>query len=245
MNVLISNDDGINSPSIRALADRISKNHKVLMVAPSDNRSATAHSLSIGKPIKVLKDDKTTKYDAYSISGSPADCAKIASLMFSDFKADVVLAGVNTEHNIGSDTLYSGTVAICYESAYCGRIGFAFSAYHYQEKFIEEYARLAEEVLNKIYPLSKKGDIWNVNFPDLEKGVPKGIKITALGKHIYSDHYEKIGDNEYKLVGDLIDHNDNVDDCDVNLIKLGYITVTPMLFNRTDYTRIEQINKEL
>ncbi len=244
MNILISNDDGINSPSIKALANRISKKHNVLMVAPSDNRSATAHSLSIGKPIKVIKHNNFD-FDAYSITGSPADCAKIARLMFPNFNADVVLAGVNTEHNIGSDTLYSGTVAICYESAYYNRVAFAFSAYHYQEKFVEKYALLAEEVFEKIYPLSQKGDIWNVNFPDLENGEPKGIKLTALGKHIYSDHYEKIGENEYKLVGDLIDHNENVDDCDVNLIKKGYITVTPMLFNRTNYKRIEEINKGL
>ena len=240
MNVLICNDDGIKCSGIIKLAEHFSKNNNVLVIAPEDNRSAQAHSLTIGKPIKIVKSNHIKGCESYSISGTPVDCVKIAHLMFKDFNADIVISGINTAHNLGSDILYSGTVSAACEASFYNKISFALSAYDYDENNFELFSIFAEKIINYLLKFSKSGDIWNINFPNLKLGKIKGIKITPLGKHVYSDRYEKISNNEYVLVGELLDCKSNSLDCDVEWIKKGYITVTPILYNKTDYDKISK-----
>ena len=92
-------------------------------------------------------------------------------------------------------------------------------------------------------PLSNKGDIWNINFPNVKPSEFKGFKITALGKQLYSDRYELVGENEYRLVGEIINHDENCLDCDIEWIKKGYVTITPILLNKTNYEKIKDIKK--
>ena len=92
-------------------------------------------------------------------------------------------------------------------------------------------------------PVSNPGDIWNVNFPDRNLGEIKGIKITQLGKQLYSDRYEKVGYNQFVLVGELLSHENNAEDCDIEWIKKGYITITPLLFNKTNYTKLKETHQ--
>ena len=112
MNIIICNDDGVNCKGLTALAERLSKKHNVLVVAPDGNRSASSHSLTISNSIKLnkIKEEKSLKI--YSISGTPVDCVKFSKLFFKDFKADLVLSGINKGHNIGTDILYSGITAV-------------------------------------------------------------------------------------------------------------------------------------
>lgn len=241
MNIIICNDDGVNCKGLIALAERLSKKHNVLVVAPDGNRSASSHSITISGSIKLNKVKEEHNLKIYSISGTPVDCLKFAKLFFSDFNADIVLSGINKGHNIGTDVLYSGTLSIAIDASFFGNIAFAFSAYSLSESDFDSIAIHCENLINYLLPQSKKGDIWNINFPDINPSDFKGCKITPLGKHLYSDRYEKIGNNEYKLVGEIIDHNENVEDCDVEWIKKGYITITPILLNKTNYKKIESI----
>ena len=235
MKILISNDDGIESNGLIELAKRLAVKNDVLVIAPDGNRSACAHSLSINVPLKLNKIDKYG-FDAYSLSGTPVDCVKFAKLHFSSFEADVVLAGINKAHNVGSDILYSGTVAIATEAAFLGNVAFAFSAFNYGESDFALYASYAEEIVNKLLPISLKGDIWNINFPDASKSI-KGVVITKLGIQMYSDRYERLSENEYYLTGELIEHDKNDEDCDIEWLKKGYIT--PILFNKTNHRKID------
>ena len=88
-------------------------------------------------------------------------------------------------------------------------------------------------------PLSNKGDVWNVNFPENDI---KGIKITPLGKQIYTDRYEESNGN-IMLVGELVDHDENPINCDVEWVKKGYISITPILFNKTDYKKVKKTKR--
>ena len=241
MKILLCNDDGIYSSGIIKLAERLSCDNEVMVVAPNKNRSACSHSLSINKPIKITEIKEFEKFKAYSISGTPCDCVKIAKLKFSNFNADIVVSGINKEHNLGSDILYSGTVAIACEAAYFGNISFAFSAFNRDDNDFIVYSDYAVKIIDLLLPLSNRGDIWNINFPNVDVSKIKGLKITQLGKQIYSDRYEKVTENEYKLVGELVEHNENDSDCDIEWIKKGYITVTPILFNKTNYKKIKKI----
>ena len=242
MNILICNDDGIESVGITALAKQLSKKNNVLVVAPESNRSACSHSLTIFKPIKI-KEGNSREYTSYSISGTPADCVKVAKLKFPEFRADVVLAGINDKHNLGSDILYSGTVAIALESSFFDNVSFAFSAFTLDEKNLDIYCDYAEKIIDKFLPLSENGTAWNVNFPEISAENIKGIKVTPLGKQIYTDRYIQTEDGQIMLVGELVNHNQNPTDCDIEWIKQGYITITPILFNKTDYKKLEKINK--
>ena len=90
-------------------------------------------------------------------------------------------------------------------------------------------------------PLSKKGDVWNINFPPCDIKDIKGVKITSLGIQKYTDRYLKTNENDYMLVGELLNHDGNMEDCDVNWIKKGYITITPITIEKTNYQKISEV----
>lgn len=240
MNVLVTNDDGVNSQGLIKLAKKLSINNKVLLIAPDGNRSACSHSLSVGKDLKVVKINIDDNFEAYKTSGTPVDCVKISKLVFSDFKTDIVVAGINKGHNLGSDILYSGTLSAACEGAFFNLVSFAFSAFELGESDFDGISNYAVSIINKLYPLSNKGDIWNINFPPCSPNRYKGVKIAKFGKQLYSDRYEKIGVDTYRLVGELIDHNENEQDCDVEWIKKGYVSVTPVLYDKTDKNRLDK-----
>lgn len=242
MKIILSNDDGIYSNGLIELAKCLSKKHELLVIAPESNRSASAHSMTVGKPIKINKVNLFDDFMAYSISGTPVDCVKMAKLMFKDFKSDLVVAGINKGHNLGSDILYSGTLSIACEASFFGDVAFAFSCFGLCESDFKNYSILASDIIDKLYPVSNKGDIFNVNFPDCDCKEISGVKMTGLGKQLYTDRYEKVGDDTYKLVGELISHYDNPVDCDVEWVKKGFVSVTPILYNKTDYIRIKNQN---
>ncbi len=240
MNILICNDDGIDSNGLIKLAEQLCKKHNVLVVAPDGNRSACSHSITLSKMIK-LKEIKRYNFPAYSLSGTPVDCVKFAKLVFTDFHPDVVIAGINKGHNIGSDILYSGTVAIACEAVFFGIKAFAFSAFDLGECDFDYYAKLAEKIIDMLYPTAKIGDIWNVNFPPKSFEKIKGLKVTPLGKQLYTDRYEYVAEGEYRFTGELIEHDENPEDCDIEWNKKGYVTLTPILFNKTNYDKIAEV----
>ena len=127
MNILVVNDDGILSEGILALADFLSDKNKVTVVAPNGNRSAFSHSLSIFKDLTIKEVKISPKFRAFETSGTPADCVKFALHYFADEKFDMVCSGINKGHNLGSDTVYSGTISACLEGNFFGLKGIAFS----------------------------------------------------------------------------------------------------------------------
>lgn len=243
MNIILCNDDGIECNGLVQLALRLKNDgHNLLIVAPDGNQSGASHSLTFFKNIKVAKKD-VCGCDAYEISGTPVDCLKFAKLNFPDFNADLVIAGINKGHNLGSDILYSGTVGIACEAAFFGNIAFSFSAFNLEQDNFEYFVDYSVKIINDLLPLSKSGDIWNVNFPDVEYGQIKGVKFTKLGKQIYSDRYINMGNGEFQLVGERLCHDQNDDDCDVRWVEKGYVSITPILFNKTNYQKIDEVKK--
>ncbi len=242
MKFLVCNDDGINSAGLKAIAHRLCEKNEVTVIAPSVNKSACAHSLSLANNI-VVKKILDKPYKAFAVEGTPVDCIKFAKIKFCGHKDDIVIAGINLAHNLGTDILYSGTVAIAYEASFFGSTCFAFSAPKETDRHMDKYAEYAEQIINNLLPVSDYGDIWNINFPDLNCCKIVGVKITKLGKQIYSDDYVLVGENTYKLTGLPLDHAENDVDCDVEWIKKGYITITPLLFDKTNYKNLKKVKK--
>ena len=243
MNVLICNDDGIRSKRLIALAKELNKKYNVLVVAPSKNKSACAHTLSVCKKIKLKKVNFINGVLAYSLSGSPADCVKFASHYFSDFKIDLVVSGVNNGHNLGTDILYSGTLSAAIEGSFFGYKSIALSCVSHDENDVDFWTERSVEIIEKLIPLSENGRVWNVNFPDVKPNDLKGTEFVALGQLLYNDYYKKVGINKYVLEGTPIDKIDNIERCDVEFSRKGYITITPILFDKTDYNKLKECEK--
>lgn len=240
MNILLSNDDGIYSKGLEALAKKLSENNNLLIVAPDGNRSAISHAVTFFKEIEINKVEFANNCIAYATSGTPVDCVKIAKLLFKDFNSNIVIAGINIGHNLGSDVLYSGTVSIACEASFFGDIAFAFSVFNDDVDF-NLCAEICMKIINDLLSVSEKGDVWNINFPNINIADIRGVKITKLGKQLYTDRYVNISKTKYMLVGELISHQENDDDCDVEWIKKGYITITPIILNKTNYDRINEV----
>ncbi len=243
MRLLVCNDDGIQSEGMIVLAKMLCRDHNVTVIAPNVNRTANAHAMTVGKPLKLEKCEICSQIESFSFEGTPADCVKFG-LYRARGQIDAVISGINRGANIGTDTLYSGTLSAAIESLIFDVPSIALSC----EGLTSEDYSVAAEICRTLIPnlLSKwkKGFTWNVNFPDIRRGKPIGIKFTPLGVNIYSDHYVMKGENSYALFGEPLCHDGNPEDCDVEWIKKQYVTVTPILLDKTAHCVLEQINEK-
>ena len=249
MRILISNDDGVYAPGLVILARHMSAGgHEVYVVAPDRQRSATGHSLTLHKPLRSEKVELDCDVKgAWSTTGTPSDCVKLALHTLLPAPPDVVLSGINSGPNLGTDVLYSGTVAAAMEAAFSGFPSIAVSArkpdrqiYNLAAEFILDFLK----VLPKI-PMPKRGLI-NVNVPAANP--VKGVKVTELGKRLYDDKFElrhdPHGRDYYWLSGSPIEEGEGPDS-DVHAVCEGYISVSPVSFNMTDRNILEQLHSKL
>ncbi len=232
MRILLTNDDGIQAEGLRALYVELSKSHDCTVIAPDGERSACSHSLTIHRDLFYEKTDL-----GYAVSGSPADCVKMGILHIMGKAPDLVISGINNGPNLGSDVMYSGTVSAAKEAAYLNIKGIAvsLSSHNASSEFYEKAAKLLAEKLTEFTALPiDTQTVLNVNYP--VKAPFKGVKYTKAGINIYNDTYVSVVDNAcVRLKGVAVRHDKNDDDCDVELIKKGYATVTPLMLDSNDY----------
>ncbi len=249
MRILVANDDGIDAPGLKALAEILAKEHEVYVVAPNKERSAMGHALTLHRPLRMekLQDDYFVGVkQAYEIEGSPTDCVKIAINKILPFKPDWVISGINHGPNMASDILYSGTVSVAIEGSMYGIKSIAFSLAESRAEGFEEPAKCVPQILNL---LSKTEFEWgpkttfNVNIP-AQKVV--GIAFVPLALRMYSDAYiqrtDPRGRYYYWLAGDLLDTDANPDS-DIMKVKQGYITITPITFEMTNFKLLNELKE--
>ncbi len=226
MNVLLVNDDGIDSPSLAALTHELQQNHSVTVVAPNSQRSAFSHATTIFQSVRVTKSG-VAGARAYAISGTPADCTKIGLLQLCRH-ADIVLSGINLGFNIGSDIHYSGTVAAAMEGVLMGVPAIALSKavlpgddYAYECEFVTS---LLERLDMDIFA---HNILLNINFPTQK---PAGVMLTTPAALEYGEYYEEISasDNEFefKLRGELV--RSHAEGTDAYAVENGYVSITPL-----------------
>jgi 5'-nucleotidase len=248
MNILITNDDGINSAGLITLAQEMSKIADVTVVAPDRERSATAHAITMHKPLRVEKVDiPNCKALGWMINGTPSDCVKLALEALLDFTPDLVLSGINSGPNLGTDVIYSGTVSAAIEAALSGVPSIALSIAGHGNVRFDHAAnftkKLCLEILDQEFP---KDSLLNVNIPSVEWEAMEGVAITHLGTIRYKNSFDRRVDPRgrvyYWLAGEVID---NIHDkgSDVWAVKNNYISITPILFDLTKYDIIETIKK--
>lgn len=250
MKLLISNDDGIFALGIRTLADTLAEaGHDVTVVCPDRERSATGHGLTLHDPIRaeVVTTIFHPSVKAWSCSGTPSDCVKLALGALIDGPPDFVLSGINHGSNLGTDILYSGTVSAAMEGVIEGIPSIAFSLASYSSKEFQTAAKFAKALIHQFskQPLAELM-LLNVNVPPVKPEEIVGVAITRQGIRRYFDTFEKRvdprGRTYYWLAGEALEdveqpkhlHLPHDIPTDVHAIRDKYITVTPLQYNLTD-----------
>lgn len=236
MRILIVNDDGIDAVGIIVLAEVFCKDNDIMMVAPLEQRSAFSHSITIHDDIGFKKMEGRP-YEAYAITGTPADCTKTGILYFNGGKPfDLVLSGINNGSNLGTDILYSGTVAAATEGTGHGIPSVAISLEKWdcgREVYLEA-ALFMRDNIDKFLDLARNENcVLNINYP--VSASYKGVRLTKSGINLYDDCFVAgAKPNSLRIKGQPTAHKLNAPDCDVELIRQGYVTVTPLSCERND-----------
>ncbi|WP_373481355.1 5'/3'-nucleotidase SurE [Geminocystis sp.] len=259
MHILISNDDGIFALGIRTLANTIaSHGHKVTVVAPDRERSATGHGLTLHHPIRadIIEGIFSPKVTAWSCSGTPSDCVKLGLSAILQEKPDFVLAGINQGSNLGTDILYSGTVSAAMEGTIDGITSIALSLASFTKKEFQPSANYAVKLIQQLTknPLPE-ATLLNVNIPPVPESDIIGVKITRQGIRRYIENFQERldprGRSYYWLAGELVEEVEQPEHIylppdlptDVQANQENYITITPLQYNLTDVVTIQRLQK--
>ena len=234
MRILITNDDGIASDGLRALVDWAQQLGEVSVFAPKVEQSGKSLSIELRYAFQVEKVDYPGAVEAYAVDSTPADCVRFAVLGMGK-KFDLVLSGVNRGQNLGHDINYSGTCGAVIEAAMQGIKGIALST---GKKNLQN----AIASFDKVYKFFVDNDllslcnVYNVNFPN---GEDCGIAITRQGGVRFSDEYRDKGDNMYLPHSFTCYELTGNKEIDLDAINMGYISVTPMTYERTNFKVFE------
>jgi 5'-nucleotidase len=247
MNILVTNDDGINSTGIYALAKALCSLGTVHIIAPDRQQSAVGHAITLSTPLRVTHVHLDETLHGLSVNGTPADCVKLGISTLLDTKPDLVVSGINHGSNTAINIMYSGTVSAASEGMLMGVRSMAVSLNSFDHSadmtIAADYAcRIAKQYSTMNLPLTT---VLNVNVPPLPKEHIHGIRITEQGYGAWDDRYEKrtdpYGRDYYWLAGDYIPIIDerNTDD---RAMKEGYVSVTPIHFSLTNYNHLTDLS---
>ncbi len=245
MNILLTNDDGIFAPGLSAIYKELVKIGNVTVVAPAVSKSGASHSITFNRPVVCTK-FQNGLFSGYSVEGSPADCVKLAIMQLCNCKIDLLVSGLNNGANAGINIYYSGTVAAAMEGVLLGIPSVAMSLAAEEKMDFETGAKYCMHVLNKLMPV-KPGALININIPLLSAGKPKGFKVVGQSNKAFDEYYvpqfDEKGQTVYLLAGGPSPNDDPLSDM-VALFE-GYISVTALAPDITDYAGTEKIRKML
>lgn len=242
--VLVSNDDGIHAPGIHIL-EGILKHifDDIWIVSPAYEQSGAGHSLTLGRPLRV----KQLEEKRFSVDGTPTDCVLMGiSEILKDKKPDLVISGINYGRNVADHISYSGTVAAAMEATllHVPSIALSLEVSHDHSPKWEVAEKFLPQLLEKVTHFSWPPDIFlNANFPDKPIQDVKGYKITPQGKRHLSNSPVKredpFGLPYYWL--DIMQHENQDDQTDLDALRAGWITITPLQANQTHYPTIDNL----
>lgn len=244
MNILITNDDGINADGILELAKSMKSIANIYIVAPDSQRSATGHAITIHNPIMVKEVFVDDEIKSYAISGTPADCVKIGiEALFSDVDFDLVLSGINNGPNLGTDVIYSGTVSAAIEGLVQNKpsIAISYDKFNVSKNTYKEATKYVVDIVNK---LKENMDIFNdcilnINIPSTDI---KGIRITTLGERKYENTLEERTSphgNKYFWIGGKVKDLEQDESSDIISVEEGYISITPINIDMTNLNKVK------
>ncbi|RJP81336.1 MAG: 5'/3'-nucleotidase SurE [Candidatus Zixiibacteriota bacterium] len=249
MRVLICNDDGIYAPGLAALVEEVKKIADVTVVAPEFEQSAKGHAITISDPLRAKEYFKDLEFFGWAVSGTPADCVKIAISALMDRRPDLVISGINEGSNTGINIIYSGTVSAATEGRINGIPSFAVSLTSYTYKDFGPSARFAARLAEKYLSIDlPPGIFFNVNVPAMPEEQIKGVKMTRQGRAIYEEIFHRRFDPKgrayFWMDGERVAEEDDPN-IDEQAIRAGYISITPIHYDLTHYPTLEQLGLKI
>lgn len=246
--ILVTNDDSITAPGIRALIEVMTTIGEVVVVAPDSPQSAMGHAITINSTLQINRVSKeNSKVVEYSCSGTPVDCVKIAVNEILKRKPDLCVSGINHGSNSSINVIYSGTMSAAVEAGIEGipAIGFSLLDYNWDANFesVKSFVKkISLQVLKHKLP---EGVVLNVNFPKLQESEIKGIKICRQAKAIWEERFDKrktpMGKDYYWLSGEFV-NLDKGEDTDEWALANGFVSIVPVQFDLTAHHAIQNLN---
>jgi len=243
MNILVTNDDGVHASALLALRQELSALGRVTIVVPDRDQSATSHSLTLHRPLRIHRHGD----DLFSVDGTPTDCVLIAYYGLLEHRPDLVISGINHGPNMGEDVFYSGTVAAAIEGAMQGAPAIAASLVTRQPADFAEparfVARLAREVIRRKMQVKQ---VLNVNLPHRPASEIRGVRLTRLGTRVYRDSLVRKTDprgRDYYWIGGEDPVWEPGEGTDFHAVHEGWISVTPMTLDLTDHRAVEDMEQ--
>jgi len=248
--IFVSNDDGYNFPGIKALIDVAMEFGDVIVSAPLYHQSGKASSITTHEPLRVLKMEQREGLEVYAVTGTPADCAKLGlGVIVGDRKVDLVLSGINHGLNHGSSVLYSGTMGVIFEGALAGinSIAFSYDDYNRDVDFtpcVPIMRHVIGRVLENGLP---NGICLNVNIPKCDD--IQGIKMTTTAPGMWTNTWDHRvaphGFDYYWMLGRYDEKNPDDNCTDAYWLRRGYVSVTPLHVDQTDFESMTVIGEML
>ncbi|MBP7554852.1 MAG: 5'/3'-nucleotidase SurE [Chitinophagaceae bacterium] len=246
--ILITNDDGVTAPGISNLVEAVKDLGKIVVVAPDKPQSGMGHAITIGQPLRLQRVHNFGEIEAYSCTGTPVDCVKLAVDKVLHRKPDLCLSGINHGANHSINVIYSGTMSAAVEAAIESIPSAGFSLLDHSIEADFEGARLfARQVVQKMLTTKlDKHTVLNVNIPALPANLLKGIKICrqAYAKYVedFIARQDPHGRHYYWLTGEFVNF-DKGKDTDVWALANGYVSVVPVQFDLTHYEQKKKLEK--
>lgn len=247
MKILITNDDGIRSPVLTALADALHQEHQVLVAAPATDQSGMSQAFTHGTEKRLaFRADAHSPYPKYEVLGTPCDCVKFAvAHLFKATEIDLVLSGINLGENAGMSAIYSGTVAAAREGAMWGIPSIAVSVWQNSPDRLSHAVDWLLRLLRKPDQLPRRpAGLWNVNFPPCAPAEIKGAAITRMSTVMFRDSYEAVrtehGLTEFRLLG-YKPQSEFAEGTDDWALARGHISITPLQVSQSDRIEAERL----
>jgi 5'-nucleotidase len=248
MRILLTNDDGVYAPGLRALRKELMKLGTVTVVAPATEQSATGHSITLLTPLVIQEVfDEERRPLGWAVEGKPADCVKLALQELLPEKPDLVVSGLNAGSNAGINVLYSGTVAAAVEAAFFRHTSIAVSLEYTEVKALDfaKAADVARRVIEQIMTHRPgPGTLFNVNIPSLEKGPIRGVRVAPQNVSAYAEQFDRRTDPRgrvyfWSLPGAMV--NEPHPDTDESVLADSYVSVTPLQFDLTHHALLRDM----
>lgn len=246
--ILITNDDGIVAPGIKALIEVASKFDEILVVAPDSPQSGKGHAVTLNNPLKLRKVDLFGDIEAYECSGTPVDCVKLAkSILLKNKTIDLCLSGINHGANASINIIYSGTMSAAMEASLenIPSIGFSLLDFSFDANF--DGAKLyAEKIIEMILKNPMQHcKLLNVNFPACPIVEIKGIKVCRQANGLWEEEFQEgtdpRGGKYYWLTGNFVSSEDNLlEDHDIWALNQKYVSIVPSGHDLTYHSEINQ-----
>lgn len=243
--ILVTNDDGVDSPGLLALAQALRDLGDVTVFAPDHNWSIAGHNKTMDKPLRVWDVVLEDGTEARTTDGAPSDCVALAALGLAPLPIDIVVSGVNTHPNLGYDVTYSGTVAAAMEAAISGWPGIAVSLDDGEPRHWRTAATVAAEITRIVLEHGLPANtLLNVNVPNLPRDELKGYRATRLGHRVYRDilleRTDPRGIPYYWIGGDpptgILEEG-----TDIEALNHGYVSVTPLHMDMTQHRFLDTV----